>query len=333
MRAQAAAKIPLTVGLTLAHLWKEEEKDHDHECLTQITSVDFRSVSFTKRCDSPRSGEVSKVSRVCRADLRFAAAYMTAFSSTSLDAVGTTSFSLSEQSFDELTRTGQTGHRYVQIEVRRKPTAHLVTTWNAVGSIRERPDPPSERKMSVIVNDRTIELPIRHVRGFLEGPHNWDTMEGKVLDDAVFPLMLDYWFERIKFQIRFVKISFPAASALEQALETDKHVDVYGIYFDFNSDVLRPESEPVLREIGELLQKHGDWTLAIQGHTDNIGGDAFNLDLSNRRSAAVRKALTERYKIEGGRLTTSGFGASQPKAPNDTPEGRAKNRRVELVRR
>jgi outer membrane protein OmpA-like peptidoglycan-associated protein len=109
-------------------------------------------------------------------------------------------------------------------------------------------------------------------------------------------------------------------------------VDVYGIYFDFASDAIRPESEPILKEIADVLARNAEWTLSINGHTDNIGGDTSNLDLSRRRSEAVRKALTERYAIAPARLTTSGYGASQPKATNDTIEGRAQNRRVELIR-
>jgi outer membrane protein OmpA-like peptidoglycan-associated protein len=115
-------------------------------------------------------------------------------------------------------------------------------------------------------------------------------------------------------------------------MAADKRVDVYGIYFDFASDRLRPESAPVLREIGEALTRNPTWTLTINGHTDNVGGDAFNLDLSKRRSLSVRRALSETYHIEPVRLTTGGFGASQPKESNATVDGRAKNRRVELVR-
>lgn len=90
-----------------------------------------------------------------------------------------------------------------------------------------------------------------------------------------------------------------------------------------------PAATVVVEHERELL---GGWTLTINGHTDNIGGEAFNLDLSRRRSAAVRRALSERYKIDPARLTTGGLGASQPKENNSTIEGRAKNRRVELVR-
>jgi len=127
-------------------------------------------------------------------------------------------------------------------------------------------------------------------------------------------------------------VSFPTANEVEQQLAQDKRADVYGIYFNFASDELRPESEPVLREIAAALQAHPDWKLTVNGHTDNIGGDASNLDLSHRRAVAVRKALAERFQVDASRLLTDGFGASQPKASNDTAGGRALNRRVELVR-
>lgn len=87
-----------------------------------------------------------------------------------------------------------------------------------------------------------------------------------------------------------------------------------------------------LREIAELLRRPTDWRLAIEGHTDSIATDRFNLELSARRAAAVKAALTSRHGIVEGRLSTSGAGESRPKARNDTPEGRARNRRVELVR-
>lgn len=123
-----------------------------------------------------------------------------------------------------------------------------------------------------------------------------------------------------------------SASALEKALADTGKVDVYSIYFSFNSDVIRDESEPTLKEIAEVLGRHSDWKLFVGGHTDGIGGDQYNLDLSKRRAAAVKDALIKRYKIDTGRLGTSGFGKSQPKDTNDTIEGRAHNRRVELVR-
>ena len=122
------------------------------------------------------------------------------------------------------------------------------------------------------------------------------------------------------------------ATALEQSLAQDGKADIYSVYFSFNSDVIRDESEPTLKEIAQVMRRHGDWKLRIAGHTDGIGNDDNNLDLSKRRSSAVKNALVKRYKIEEARLSTTGFGKSQPKDTNATLEGRAHNRRVELMR-
>ena len=121
-------------------------------------------------------------------------------------------------------------------------------------------------------------------------------------------------------------------SGLEKALANRQKVDVYSIYFSFNSDALRDESTPTLKEIADILTRHPDWRLAVNGHTDGIGTDQYNLDLSKRRAAAVVKALVTQYHIDAGRLKSAGFGKSQPKDTNDTLEGRARNRRVELMR-
>ena len=109
-------------------------------------------------------------------------------------------------------------------------------------------------------------------------------------------------------------------------------VDVYSIYFSFNSDVIREESQPTLKDIAAVLRRHPDWKLRVDGHTDNIGTAAYNLGLSKQRAAAVRDALVKQYGIDAARLTTGGAGASQPIDTNDTLEGRARNRRVELVK-
>jgi hypothetical protein len=156
-----------------------------------------------------------------------------------------------------------------------------------------------------------------------------------VLDDERFPLVLDYSMPDIGatgFFVRYTRISFPTERLIEERLAEDRRVDVYGIYFDFASDRLRAESEPVLREIADTLARHPDWTLRIDGHTDGIGGEKANQQLSERRSAAVRAALVGRYQIDGARLSARGHGASRPKDTNETREGRARNRRVELIR-
>lgn len=119
---------------------------------------------------------------------------------------------------------------------------------------------------------------------------------------------------------------------LEEALQKTGKADIYSIYFSFDSDAIREQSEPTLEKIGALMRKHPEWKLSIYGHTDNIASDKYNLDLSRRRAAAVVKALATRHGVDPGRLTFAGQGESAPKDTNDTIEGRAKNRRVELVR-
>lgn len=126
--------------------------------------------------------------------------------------------------------------------------------------------------------------------------------------------------------------TFAGAAAIEHALADTGKIDIYSIYFSFNSDVIREESEPTLKDIAEVLRRHPDWRLNVNGHTDGIGGDQSNLDLSKRRAAAVKDALAKRYAIDPQRLVTAGFGKSQPVDTNDTLEGRAHNRRVELAR-
>jgi outer membrane protein OmpA-like peptidoglycan-associated protein len=84
--------------------------------------------------------------------------------------------------------------------------------------------------------------------------------------------------------------------------------------------------------VAEVLRENPSWKVRVEGHTDNIGTDAYNVKLSTSRAAAVRQALVAQYRVGAARLTTAGYGATRPKTTNDTLEGRAFNRRVELVR-
>jgi len=127
------------------------------------------------------------------------------------------------------------------------------------------------------------------------------------------------------------KIVFLNASQMDQAIADTGSVSLYGILFDLDKDTLRPDSKPTLDEIAKLLQDKPELKLKIVGHTDNQGTADYNLDLSRRRAASVVTALTGQYAIAGERLSSEGAGLTQPVAPNDTEEGRAKNRRVELV--
>ena len=119
---------------------------------------------------------------------------------------------------------------------------------------------------------------------------------------------------------------------LYDELTASGRVATQGIYFDTGSDTIRPESSPTLKEIAQMLMDHPELKLTIEGHTDNVGDAAANQTLSEKRAEAVRNALVATYKVDAGRLTTRGLGATKPVAPNTTPEGRQTNRRVELVK-
>jgi outer membrane protein OmpA-like peptidoglycan-associated protein len=113
-------------------------------------------------------------------------------------------------------------------------------------------------------------------------------------------------------------------------LRTNCHVAVYGVLFDFNKSTLQPASDPVLQQILDLLKKSPTIKIEVQGHTDNVGGDAYNQTLSEARAKAIVTWLTE-HGIAGDRLTAKGFGKTRPIADNATDAGRAKNRRVEIA--
>jgi outer membrane protein OmpA-like peptidoglycan-associated protein len=119
---------------------------------------------------------------------------------------------------------------------------------------------------------------------------------------------------------------------LYDKLEADGRVTTHGILFATNSDRIRPESTPTLKEIGSMLEEHSDLRIRIEGHTDSDGDDAYNLELSERRAASVRAFLIDKHGIEEVRLEAAGFGESRPAAENKTAEGKQQNRRVELVR-
>lgn len=118
---------------------------------------------------------------------------------------------------------------------------------------------------------------------------------------------------------------------LYDALLADGRVATQGVLFDTGSARLRPESTPTLRAIADALRRDGALRLRIEGHTDSVGDAAANQRLSEQRARAVVAHLVEREGIAAERLEAAGLGPSRPVADNATPEGRAQNRRVELV--
>lgn len=126
-----------------------------------------------------------------------------------------------------------------------------------------------------------------------------------------------------------IQVGDNGAQDLAKQLDQDCHVALYGLNFDFNKATLRPDSDPVLQKVLALLKSRPDLKLEVQGHTDNVGSDDYNLKLSDARAASVAAWLVSKG-ITADRLTAQGYGMRQPIADNGSDEGRAKNRRVEL---
>jgi len=123
------------------------------------------------------------------------------------------------------------------------------------------------------------------------------------------------------------------ASELARTLKEQGAAAVYGILFDTGKATIKPESQQTLSTIAEVLGADRALRLEIQGHTDNVGAKAANRKLSADRAAAVKAYLVQKHGIAPDRLTTTGFADDRPVADNASDAGRAKNRRVELVRK
>jgi OmpA-OmpF porin, OOP family len=106
-------------------------------------------------------------------------------------------------------------------------------------------------------------------------------------------------------------------------------IEVYGVNFDFDKSVLRPDSEPVLEQILALFTRNPGFSVEVGGHTDNVGTEQYNMKLSDNRAKAVREWLVGKG-VAVGRVSSRGYGDTRPLVPNTSDENRFRNRRVEL---
>jgi outer membrane protein OmpA-like peptidoglycan-associated protein len=308
-------KIPVTKGLQVTNAI--ENPRGDYESLLTIEMIDAEGLHIV--FSGPRV--TTPVRRTVRpVDLESARHYQLRFGLEYPEVVpNSTALGTSKLVLSELKTRGEAEFSCCLLQDINGQ--HLAGTLKRVGS--------KTVPISVLVNDQRVALPTIHAAGKL-----W-TQESNFyfLDDPENPLAL--MWKVGKQGLRVIRISFPSAGStkrIESGLAKSGRVELHGIYFDVGSATIRPESEPVLKEIADALTKNASWKLSVEGHTDNVGGDERNMDLSRRRAAAVKEALVTRYHLAAPRLTTTGFGASRPKETNDTLEGRARNRRVELVK-
>jgi outer membrane protein OmpA-like peptidoglycan-associated protein len=341
-------KIPLKPGMRIVNSWRRFNGDVEN--ILTINSVEKDKVTFDNSgtgfaTNTSVDGTKQDTSRtLCRNDLVAARIYITEHESDFPNIFpGTTSFTMPLQLFQQVKSAGKIHWEYREYFGMGSPARFVPYPWQGDLTRVEPQDVP----FPLILNDQQVQVPTIHLKGNFDfsgasklkkllPPSFGDHQETEVYltDNPDNPICLLYKQGDV-FQVKIVKITVPIEKPvpqLEEQLAKQKKAIIYGIYFDFDKDTIKPESEPVLKEIVKAMTDNPDWKLHVDGHTDNIGGGAHNLDLSKRRAASVKSALVERYHISADRLTTNGFGASSPIDRNDTLEGRARNRRVELSR-
>jgi outer membrane protein OmpA-like peptidoglycan-associated protein len=209
---------------------------------------------------------------------------------------------------------------------------------------------PEPSPFPLLVGGRRVEVPSLHLRATLTARGRRWTPEFWVLADTTYPLVLK-WIgasDAPENVLQTVRVDLPLSKTadhsatgtgglspgggIERALGSSCRVELPGIYFAFNSAELDPASDPAIAALAEVLARHPDWTGTIEGHTDSVGTATANLALSERRAAALRNRLVSTHRVDRARLVTQGYGSSRPREPNATIEGRARNRRVEMVR-
>ena len=192
----------------------------------------------------------------------------------------------------------------------------------------------ADEPFPLLLNGRRVTVPSLHLKGDLTSRGEHWAPEIWILAQRDHPLILKVSDDVRVLQTVRADLAAPLSAAnglLEGAMVKECRIELPGIYFEFNSAALAPASDNAIASLADVLKRHGDWAATIEGHTDSIGGAKSNQLLSERRAAAVRARLVS-AGIAARRLKAAGYGATRPRESNATIEGRARNRRVELVR-
>lgn len=338
--AAEAPRIPLTKGMVVTTAVQKPNGDEEQiavisdatDAYVEI-SVEFRSLVNGKPVSDKR------IRRVRREDMASSNKQNTVFQTGDALMFPGSTMGMSKASFTQLKTTGK--------------VALVIGTVARYGEQENLPailDVTSGRKyfrgtltrignatvpISVKINGKPVVIQTIHAKGVFTVAGDRVDIETWVADNSDNPIGLRNRQGRSVFQT--IRIDYPAArpqvSVLQQSLASGAcRAELSGVYFDFGKATLLPQSSAALSAVAELMKKNPGWNLRVEGHTDNVGSASYNLDLSKRRAAAVSAALTTQYKLPSARLNANGFGATKPVAKNDTLEGRAANRRVELAR-
>lgn len=258
---------------------------------------------------------------------------------------GYTTFSLSRAVYQRLESPGTSSFQIRSFERTGDANSPVVVWRGTLTRTSTAPEP-----FPLLLNGRRVQVPVHRARGeFAYRGSAPRTLQFWVLADSTQPLLLKVAHGETVLQTTEVIVGEAASGVaagsgaagggepagvrlVERDLEAGCRAELPGIYFGFNSAALDPASDSTIASVAAMLARHPKWNVTIEGHTDSIGSAASNKQLSERRAAAVRDRLVSGHRVAGSRVTAAGFGASRPKEPNATIEGRARNRRVELVR-
>ena len=356
---ETVSRIPLVPGLTV--LSTLHSSDGDRENVVELLSVDAGGVRYAwHMLEIRRVGDTIMETfqrHVSGNDLAGAPRLDPVFATGEDQRPGYTAVSISSAVYGQLRTRGTVPYSITALESA-GGIFDAVTSTSGSGAAQQRmrykgtltrvsPDP---EPFPLLVNGRRVRVPALRLKGEFASGLRRQQYDLRVLADSAHPLVLKS-VGRGEFQV--VRIDFPvdadgaggsgttgdgggggagAAAALERELETACRIELPGVYFAFNSAIIDPASDRTLGAVAGMLARHRDWRMAVEGHTDSVGTDQANQVLSERRAEAVRARLAERHGLDTGQWGAVGYGRSRPREPNGTIEGRARNRRVELVR-
>lgn len=326
------AQIPLVTGLVMVSV--TQGPDGDLENLVTVQDASARGVRFAWRLDETTpAGERRRLlfGREVRAvDLAGAQSLHTVFAlGDSGPQPGTTSLLLSRQTFARLTKKGFAPLTITMVD----PGSDRPVTMPGTAGVITRDLVP----FPLLVNGQRVSLPSLRVHVVLHDQGTLLHSDFHVLAQPGHPLILRN--DRPGgYRTQVARIDFPDGTAATvaragRALESACRAELPGVYFASGSSELDEHSYRAIAALADLVRQHADWDLEIEGHTDDIGSAAANLALSSGRAAAVRDRLVGAHGIPAARIRTAGLGESRPREANDSLEGRARNRRVEITRR
>lgn len=338
---------PVQQGLIITSALHTESGDREN--VVRIDKADAAGVSYSWRLrERDAKGVATQVNfyRFVRAtDLANATRLNTIFrTEDKTQYPGYTAFTFSTAVYDALVAKGETPFTTVSLE---KGAGGLQTVFDAMMPATFKLKGTLTRQgtttFPVLIDGRRVQAPALRAHGSFAFQDRREEQDFVLLADRNHPLVLKVVTGPEVLQV--IRIDLPVSedspqvasaepmlASVEGQLQSDCRAELPGIYFDFAAATLTEESRGTIASLAQIVGRHPEWQLSIEGHTDDIGTDADNLKLSQARAQAVITSLTRQHGVDASRLTAKGFGESQPREPNTTLEGRARNRRVEVVR-